>query len=100
MDLLTTCIILFSYRFIDLDGPLHLSEDPVVNGYEGKIVSLFTKVIFQMLKILQFSILDFLVRDTVKLVTLCNFMCVVSGPVYEFRNDSGNGGFFHWDNTD
>lgn len=93
-----TCIILYSYRFIDLDGPLHLSEDPVVNGYEGKILSLFTKILFQMFKTLQFCILDlFLVSDTFKLVTLYNFMCLVSGPVYTFTNDSGNGGFFHWD---
>nr|XP_017241277.1 PREDICTED: L-Ala-D/L-amino acid epimerase-like [Daucus carota subsp. sativus]XP_017241278.1 PREDICTED: L-Ala-D/L-amino acid epimerase-like [Daucus carota subsp. sativus] len=46
------------FKFIDLDGPLHLSEDPVVNGYE------------------------------------------VSGPVYKFTNDSGNGGFFDWDDME
>lgn len=48
--MIMTYTILCSYRFIDLDGPLHLSEDPVVRGYEGKIMSSFTKFTLKCLK--------------------------------------------------
>ncbi|XP_057479805.1 L-Ala-D/L-amino acid epimerase isoform X4 [Actinidia eriantha] len=44
------------FKFIDLDTPILLSEDPVVGGYEA------------------------------------------SGPVYNFTNTRGHGGFLHWDN--
>ncbi|PIN22475.1 hypothetical protein CDL12_04817 [Handroanthus impetiginosus] len=44
------------FKFIDLDTPLLLAEDPVIGGYEA------------------------------------------SGPIYNFSNARGHGGFLHWDN--
>jgi hypothetical protein len=101
-------------RFIDLDTPLLLSEDPVLEGYEGNpeldsnsivpicffcfsfspsifFVFFFSKSKFDVLTFCEYKYGNFF-------NTLKSFLLLVSGAVYKFRNSRGHGGFLHWDN--